>query len=64
MDLIRPVITANVPPPLRRASPFHECLGMKQSALSRLESGQIVPTLRTLQRVARRLGKKLVITFQ
>ncbi|MDO4574803.1 MAG: helix-turn-helix transcriptional regulator [Planctomycetia bacterium] len=41
-----------------------ERLGMKQSALARLESGQIVPTLRTLQRIARGLEKKLVVTFQ
>lgn len=41
-----------------------ERLGMKQSALARLESGQSVPTLRTLQRIARGLEKKLVVTFQ
>ncbi|MDO4571548.1 MAG: helix-turn-helix transcriptional regulator [Planctomycetia bacterium] len=41
-----------------------ERLGMKQSALARLESGQTVPTLRTLQRIARGLEKKLVVTFQ
>ena len=41
-----------------------ERLGMKQSSLARLESGQSVPTLRTLQRIAHGLEKKLVVSFQ
>lgn len=37
--------------------------GMKQSALSRLETGKTSPTLKTLQQLADGMGKKLVIQF-
>jgi len=41
-----------------------ERLGMKQSALARLESGKSIPSLKTIQRIAQGLGKKLVLTFE
>ncbi len=37
--------------------------GMKQSALSRLETGKTSPTLKTLQQLADGMEKKLVIQF-
>ena len=37
--------------------------GMKQSTLARLESGKSSPTLKSLQRIAKGLGKNLTITF-
>lgn len=36
-------------------------LGCKQSAISRLEGGGVVPDIRTLARIAEVLGKKLTI---
>jgi len=39
-------------------------IGIPQSALARLESGKSIPTLRTLQKIAKGLGKKLVLSFQ
>ncbi len=36
---------------------------MKQSALSRLQTGKTSPTLKTLQQLADGMGKKLVIQF-
>lgn len=38
-------------------------LGTTQSAIARLESGSITPSLSTLQRVADALSVKLVVTF-
>ena len=40
-----------------------ERCGMRQSAFARLESGNANPTLKTLQQVAKGLGKKLRISF-
>lgn len=37
--------------------------GMTQSALSRLETGKSSPTIKTLQQLARGLGKKLEVKF-
>ncbi len=44
-------------------SEFAERCGMKQSALSRLQTGKTSPTLKTLQQLADGMGKKLVIQF-
>lgn len=44
-------------------SEFAERCGMKQSALSRLQTGRTSPTLKTLQQLADGMGKKLVIQF-
>ena len=44
-------------------SELAERCGMKQSALSRLETGKTSPTLKTLQQLAEGMGKKLVIQF-
>ncbi len=37
--------------------------GVRQSNISRIENGNCVPTLATLQALAEGLGKKLVINF-
>ena len=39
-------------------------LGTKQSAIARLESGNYNPTLEFLQKTAKALGTKLVISFE
>lgn len=39
-------------------------IGTKQSAISRLESGNSNPSLRFLQKVASALGTRLTVTFQ
>jgi len=39
-------------------------LGTKQSAIARLESGKYNPTLEFLQKTAKALGTKLVISFK
>ena len=38
--------------------------GIRQSNISRIESGSCVPTIATLEAIADGLGKKLCITFQ
>lgn len=38
--------------------------GVRQSNISRIESGACIPTLATLQALAKGLNKKLVIDFQ
>jgi ribosome-binding protein aMBF1 (putative translation factor) len=40
-----------------------ERLGTTQSAVARLEAGNVSPTLPTLDRVAEALGVELVVTF-
>lgn len=37
--------------------------GLKQSAISRLECGKASPTVKTLQQLAKGMGKRLVIQF-
>lgn len=44
-------------------SELAERCGMKQSALSRLQTGKSSPTLKTLQQLADGMGKKLVVQF-
>lgn len=39
-------------------------IGMKQSTLARLERGSYSPSLKSVQRIAKGLGKKLTLTFQ
>ena len=43
---------------------FAKKLGTTQSAISRLENGEISPTIRFLGKVAKTFGKKLVIEFK
>ena len=38
--------------------------GVRQSNISRIESGSCSPTIATLQALAEGLGKKLIISFQ
>ena len=40
-----------------------DAAGMRQEAISRLETGAANPTISTLQKVAHGLGKRLVISF-
>lgn len=43
---------------------FAEKIGMKQSHVSRLESGNYNPTVEFLQKIAKGLGKELHIEFR
>ncbi|MCR5066757.1 MAG: helix-turn-helix domain-containing protein [Erysipelotrichaceae bacterium] len=38
--------------------------GIRQSNISRIENGTAIPTLQTLNAIARGIGKKLKITFE
>ena len=39
-------------------------IGIRQSNLSRIETGMVSPTLQTLQKIAEGLGKKLIIQLK
>ncbi|WP_405378772.1 helix-turn-helix domain-containing protein [Phascolarctobacterium sp.] len=41
-----------------------EVSGVRQSNISRIENGMCIPTVTTLQALAKGLGKKLVISFE
>ena len=40
-----------------------KCSGIRQSNISRIETGQVVPSLATLRKIAKGLGMKLEIRF-
>lgn len=61
-DVIDAIITARAEGNLTQRELAERC-GMKQSAFARLESGNANPTIETLQRVAKGLGKRLRISF-
>lgn len=61
-DIISAITLARAEQNLTQRELAERC-GMKQSAFARLESGNANPTLKTLQQVARGLGKKLRISF-
>lgn len=56
----RAVIQARIDAEMTQAELAERC-GMKASNISRLESGNSVPTIRTLCRIAKGLGKTLRI---
>ncbi|WP_080798515.1 helix-turn-helix domain-containing protein [Arabiibacter massiliensis] len=61
-DIISAITVARAEQNLTQRELAERC-GMRQSAFARLESGNANPTLKTLQQVARGLGKKLRISF-
>ena len=61
-DIISAIAVARAEQDLTQRELAERC-GMKQSAFARLESGNANPTLKTLQQVAKGLGKKLRISF-
>ncbi len=61
-DIISAITMARAEQNLTQRELAERC-GMRQSAFARLESGNANPTLKTLQQVARGLGKKLRISF-
>ena len=61
-DIIDAIIAARAEQNLTQRELAERC-GMRQSAFARLESGNANPTLKTLQQVAKGLGKKLRISF-
>ena len=61
-DIISAITMARAEQILTQRELAERC-GMRQSAFARLESGNANPTLKTLQQVAKGLGKKLRISF-
>ena len=61
-DIVSAIALARAEQNLTQRELAERC-GMRQSAFARLESGNANPTLKTLQQVARGLGKKLRISF-
>lgn len=61
-DIISAITMARAEQNLTQRELAERC-GMRQSAFARLESGNANPTLKTLQQVAKGLGKKLCISF-
>ena len=61
-DIISSITMARAEQNLTQRELAERC-GMRQSAFARLESGNANPTLKTLQQVAKGLGKKLRISF-
>ena len=61
-DIISAITMARAEQNLTQRELAERC-GMRQSAFARLESGNANPTLKTLQQVAKGLGKKLRISF-
>lgn len=61
-DVIDAIIAARADEDLTQRELAERC-GMKQSAFARLESGNANPTIKTLQQVAKGLGKQLKISF-
>lgn len=41
-----------------------ERIGTQQSSIARIENGKCSPSLRFMQKLAKGMGKKLIITFQ
>lgn len=44
-------------------SELAECTGLRQSNISRIEKGQLMPSIATLTKIAQGLGKRLEIRF-
>lgn len=61
-EIIRQIIAARKELGLTQAE-LAERTGIRQSNLSRLESGNYNPSLAFLKKVAKGLGKKIVLTF-
>lgn len=62
-EAIRAVIAARLESHMTQRE-LAEKTGIRQSNISRIESGSSSPTVETLARIAAGLGKKLVIEFQ
>lgn len=62
-DAIRAVIAARLESEMTQAE-LAKKTGIRQSNISRIESGTSSPTVVTLARIAQGLGKKLKIEFQ
>ncbi len=61
-SLVKAMIEARIEAGLTQQQ-LSEVSNIDQAVLSRIESGKANPSLRTLQKVARGLGKRLVIRF-
>lgn len=61
-DIVRAIIETRTECNLTQKELAERC-GLKQNTISRLESGGTSPTLKTLQRLAAGMGKRLEIRF-
>lgn len=62
-ELIRSLIAARISAGMTQKE-LAEKSGIRQSSISKIESGSCVPTIRILRTLAQALGKKLSISFQ
>lgn len=62
-ELIRSLIAARISAGMTQKE-LAEKSGIRQSSISKIESGSCVPTITTLRTLAQALGKKLSISFQ
>lgn len=63
MEVIRALIGARIEQNLTQEQ-LAQRSGIRQSNISRIESGTCSPTIATLQQLAKGMGKKLHIEFQ
>ncbi len=61
-DIVKAIAEARIEAGLTQKELAQRC-GLRQNAISRLENGGASPTVRTLQQLARGLGKRLEIRF-
>lgn len=61
--LIRQIIEKRISRGLTQAELAHK-IGTKQSAIARLESGNYNPSILFLEKVAKALGTKLIVSFR
>lgn len=61
-DIVKAIVEARIEAGLTQKELAQRC-GLRQNAISRLENGGASPTVRTLQQLARGLGKRLEIRF-
>lgn len=62
-EVVRALIAARIESNLTQKE-LAELSGVRQSNISRIESGSCIPSLTTLQALAKGLNKKLIIGFE
>ena len=62
-EIMRAMIKARIEEEMMQKE-LAEKSGIRQSNISRIENGDVLPTLKTLEAIAKGLNKKLVIQFE
>ncbi len=62
-EIMRAMIKARIEEEMTQKE-LAEKSGIRQSNISRIENGDVLPTLKTLEAIAKGLNKKLVIQFE